>query len=109
LRQLIALIRRTSLKIFTTPDDVERLEQRVRDLPINARVRIVTYEGNSIEGLVSVTPTVQTFRDDKGDEGLNGTVKLEDPHGGTWSDNIWLGDIDTIEHLDSVTIDSTRA
>jgi hypothetical protein len=36
-------------------------------------------------------------------------VKLEDPQQPGWSGLVWLGDIVSVEHLDSVTMGSTKA
>lgn len=100
---------RIAEKIFTTPADIHRLERLVDELAINARVRLHTVDRRAIEGVVMVTPTVQTFRDPNDDEGINGVVKLEDPARPDWTEYVWLGDIASVEHLDSVTMGSTKA
>jgi hypothetical protein len=96
-------------KVFTAPGDVERMHQWVRELPINGRVRVHLDNGEPVEGVVIVTPTVQVFNDASGTEGINGTVKLEDPQQPGWSGLVWLGNIVRIEHLDSVAIGTTKA
>jgi uncharacterized protein DUF3247 len=100
---------RIAHRIFTKSEDIDRIRGFVRELAINARVRLHLLEGEPVEGIVMVTPTVQEFRNENDDEGLNGVVKLEDPQQPGWSGLVWLGDIDRVEHLDSVTMDSTRA
>jgi hypothetical protein len=101
---------RIAPSIFVEPEDVQRLNELVEQLPINARVRIIDHSGKAWVGIVTVTPTVQMFRDPSDDrEGVNGVVNLEDPQQPGWHGNVWLGDIAAIEHLDSVTIGSTRA
>lgn len=96
--------------VLVEPKDVQRLHELVRQLPVNARVRITDHSGKAVEGIVTVTPTVQVFRDPSEDrEGINGVVNLQhtqqpDRHG-----NVWLSDIASIEPLDSVTLGSTRA
>lgn len=95
--------------IYTEPQDVARLDRLVEQLAINARVRLHTRDRGVIEGVVMVTPTVQMFRDANDDEGINGVVKLEDPRQPGWSDLVWLGEIERVEHLDSVTMGATKA
>ncbi|SEO95002.1 Protein of unknown function [Luteibacter sp. UNC138MFCol5.1] len=99
---------RIAEKVYTDPRDVARLERFVGELAINARVRVHTKSG-VVEGVVMVTPTIQVFRDAADNEGINGTVKLEDARQPGWSGLVWLGDIERVEHLDSVTMGATRA
>lgn len=100
---------RMASKVFTDPQDVARMEHWVEELAINARVRVHLLEGPPVEGVVMVTPTVQVFKDADDVEGINGTVKLEDPQQPGWSGSVWLGDIVRVEHLDSVTMGATKA
>lgn len=95
--------------VFTAPADVARMEHWVEELAINARVRVHLTEGEPVEGVVMVTPTIQVFKDADDIEGINGTVKLEDPRQPGWSGLVWLGDIVRVEHLDSVTMGATKA
>jgi hypothetical protein len=100
---------RTATKVFTEPADVARLEGWVVELAVNARVRVHRVDGPPVEGLVTVTPTVQLFKDPSEREGLNGVVLLEDPQQPGWSGLVWLGDITRVEHLDSVRMGTSRA
>lgn len=90
--------------VFTQPDDIAHLDRVIADLAVNAHVRVHLTDGTSVDGVVTVTPTVQTFRDDDGTEGTNGVVRLEKPDA-----TVWLSDIARVEHLDSVTKGSSRA
>jgi len=96
-------------KVYTEAADLARLERRVTELPVNARVRVHTRDRGAIEGVVTVTPTVQAFRDAADNEGTNGVVKLEDPGRPGWTEVVWLDEITRVDHLDSVTKGSSRA
>ncbi len=100
---------RIAQRVFTAPEDVERLERLVDELAVNARVRVYPNDGQPVEGMVTVTPTVQVFKSPEGDEGINGVVKLEDMQRPGWSGLVWLGDIRRVEHLDSVIKGVSRA
>jgi len=95
--------------VFTEQADIARMERWVEELAINARVRVHLADGNAVEGVVMVTPTVQVFKNADDVEGINGTVKLEDPQQPGWSGLVWLGDIVRVDHLDSVTMGATKA
>lgn len=96
-------------QVAISVDEQQRLHHWVRELAVNARVRIEHRDGALIEGVVTVTPTVQTFKTRQGEEGFNGSVKLVDPARPDWSALVWLGDIRAVTHLDSVVLGSTRA
>jgi hypothetical protein len=100
---------RIARTVFTQPGDIQRIERFVEELAINARVRVHVAEGEPVEGIVAVTPTIQVFKTADDQEGINGTVKLEDPRQPGWSGLVWLGDITRVEHLDSVTMGATKA
>ncbi|MGE7136652.1 DUF3247 family protein [Luteibacter sp. NPDC031894] len=100
---------RIARTVFSEPADIQRMERWVEELAINARVRVHVKEGSPVEGVVMVTPTIQVFKDADDIEGINGTVKLEDPQQPGWSGLVWLGDIVRVEQLDSVTMGATRA
>ncbi|HEY4292266.1 DUF3247 family protein [Luteibacter sp.] len=100
---------RIASTVYTNPAEVARLERWVEELAINARVRVHMAEGAPVEGIVMVTPTIQVFKNAADDEGMNGVVKLEDPDKPGWNTLVWLGDIVRVEHLDSVTMGSSKA
>ncbi|OOG41379.1 DUF3247 family protein [Rhodanobacter sp. C05] len=96
-------------KVFVERADIEYLEHLVGELAVNACVRVTTRRGHVVEGLVTVTPTVQIFRDNEGAEGINGIVKLENAEHPERDELVWLGDIREIVHLDSVLKGVSRA
>jgi hypothetical protein len=96
-------------RVYTTAEDVQHLEDLVDELAVNARVSLRLFDGRVVEGIVTVTSNVQVFRDPQGQEGMNGVVKLIDPKRPDWSELVWLGDIDQLQHLDSVSKGSSKA
>lgn len=96
-------------KVFVERADVERLEHLVEELAVNASVRVATRQYRVVEGLVTVTPTIQVFRDNEGIEGMNGIVKLVNTEHPDRVEVVWLGDIREVAHLDSVRKGVSRA
>jgi hypothetical protein len=100
---------RRAERVYTEPGDIAMLEKWVNELAVNAAVRIVKHDGDTVEGTVSVTPTVQLFLGPDDQEGMNGVVRLIDRQRPDWDGLVWLGDIRDVQHLDSVRMGSSRA
>lgn len=100
---------RSAERVYTDPADIALLEKWVAELAVNAAVRIVKHDGETVEGVVSVTPTVQVFLGPGEQQGMNGMVRLIDRGRPNWDGLVWLGDIRDIQHLDSVRKGSSRA
>ncbi|MGN6324131.1 MAG: DUF3247 family protein [Dyella sp.] len=100
---------RSAERVYTSPSDIAQLEKWVDELAVNAAVRIVKHDGATVEGVVSVTPTVQLFLDPNDQEGMNGVVRLIDRNRPDWDGLVWLGDIRDIQHLDSVRMGTSKA
>lgn len=100
---------RRAERVYTNEGDIAVLERWVRELPMNASVRITKHDGEVIEGKVSITPNVQVFLDPHDVEGMNGMVRLVDINKPDWDGLVWLGDIRDVEHLDSVKQGASRA
>lgn len=99
----------TAKRIYTAPEDIRRLEHRIEELAVNAHVRLYLHGGGIAQGLVTVKPSIQVFKDGDANEGLNGIVKLEDPVRNDVVEEVWLDAIERIEPLDSVTPGSSKA
>lgn len=95
--------------VYTSANDIAQLEMWVDELAVNAAVRIIKHNGEVVEGVVSVTPTVQVFLDPNDQEGMNGVVRLIDRTRPEWDGLVWLGDIRDIQHLDSVRMGTSKA
>lgn len=70
-------------------------------LPANGHVVLLLRDGSSCDGVVTVRPSVQVFRDRDEREGINAEVQLERPDAPAWRQRIWLDQIVRVEHLDS--------
>ena len=92
---------RKAERVVTDEDDIRRLEALVHQLQGNSRVVLCLRDGSTCEGVVTVRPSVQMFRDHEGLEGINAEVQLERPDMPTWHPRIWLDQVVRIEHLDS--------
>ena len=91
----------TPPRIHTERADLDRIEERIRILHDEAHVRVTLDSGARIEGIVAVRPTVETFRDAAGDEGHNALLRLDDLAAPDVPHFIWVGDIETVERIDS--------
>lgn len=100
---------RRAERVYTDANDIAVLEKWIDELAVNAAVRIVKHDGEVVQGVVSVTPTVQVFLGPDDQEGMNGVVKLVDNQRPDWDGLVWLGDIRDIQHLDSVRVGTSRA
>ena len=65
-------------RVHTDQGEIDRIEALAARLPDEARVELVLDDGDRIAGTVSVRPTVQVFRDEDGNEGLNALVRIDD-------------------------------
>ncbi|HYG05523.1 MAG TPA: DUF3247 family protein [Stenotrophomonas sp.] len=85
--------------VYTEQDKIATLESWVKQLPDEARVQVTLDDGSRLLGTVAVRPTVQSFRDEADNEGINGLLRLDDldhpgqPH---W---VWLDTIREVRPL----------
>lgn len=89
--------------------EIDRLQALIAELRDNAKVTLHLRDGSSLTGMVSVVPTVQTFVDAEGTEGINGVVKLVDTARPAWSATVTLDTIARVEHLDSVVYGTSQS
>lgn len=90
---------RTAEKVYVEPGDIARIQQRIVELPNQARVRVTMQGGAVIKGTVTVRPAAQQFEDASGATGMNAQVRLDDPAAPAWTAYLWLGDIARVERL----------
>ncbi len=86
--------------VVTDEGDIRELEALVDELQGNSHVVLALRDGTTCEGVVTVRPSMQVFRDGEGLEGVNAEVQLERP-GTDCHRRVWLDQIVHIEHLDS--------
>ena len=94
--------------VHTDQGSIQRLQALVGELRDNARVRVHLRDGSSMTGIVAVVPTVQTFVDADGVEGVNGVVKLIDNDKPDWSGIVWLVTNSPVVNLDSVVYGTSQ-
>jgi hypothetical protein len=87
-------------RVYTDQASIQRLEFLIAELPTNKQVVLVLKDGRSCDGVVSMRPNVQIFRDAREREGLNARVQLQRPDVPGWSRHVWLDQIVRVEHLD---------
>ena len=86
-------------RLVNSQDGIDRLEALCRELDDEERVRLRMQDGSAVEGVVTVRPTVQTFRYGDGNEGLNALLRL-DPLDGTMPPRyIWLDGVVEVTRL----------
>jgi len=89
---------RRAEKVFTEPQQIERIERLVTELPSQARVRITMCNGDVVSGTVTERPALQLYEDITGAEGVNAELRLDDPAVAA-SIYLWLGDIERVDAL----------
>ena len=77
---------------------IERMEAVATRLAQDMRVALRTDRGEWFRGMVSMTPTVQTFFEGDGNEGLNGVARIELENDGG-DQYLWLDEIAYVEQL----------
>ena len=58
-------------RVHTRQDEIALIESRIVELPDEAIVEVTLEDGRKLKGLVTVRPTIQTFRDADGREGCS--------------------------------------
>ena len=92
---------RQAESVVTDANGIHKLESLVHELQANSHVVVFLRDGSSCDGMVTVRPSVQVFRDPDEREGINAEVQLERPDAPDWHRRIWLDQIVRVEHLDS--------
>jgi len=87
-------------RVYTDQADIQRLKATVETMPDEAIVEILLVDGNRIVGTVVSRPSLQTFLDPKGQEGINGHVRIDVRDTGQ-SMYVWLDRIAQVVTLGS--------
>lgn len=95
-------VARTAKHVFVDQQDVARLKAMVAGLGNGDRVSLYMADGEVVQGIVSVRPSLQVFHDPAGREGANAVLRLsetalEQPMTAGWRD-LWVGDIREVRH-----------
>ena len=92
---------REAPRVYVDPVAIARLEDLAQKLPQDSRVELRLDDGSELRGIVTMTPTVQSFFDADGCEGLNVFAKFECEGGG--NAYLWLDRIVRVERLPNPT------
>ncbi|HEY0333670.1 MAG TPA: DUF3247 family protein [Stenotrophomonas sp.] len=85
--------------VYTDPAQIATLESWVSQLDDELRVQVTLDDGTRLLGTVAVRPTVQTFRDEAENEGINGLLRLDDLDNPLQQHLIWLDTLREIRPL----------
>ncbi|MDG2525204.1 DUF3247 family protein [Stenotrophomonas sp. HITSZ_GD] len=85
--------------VYTDQAQIAALEAWVRQLPDEARVQLTLDDGSRLLGTVAVRPTVQSFRDESENEGVNGLLRLDDLDSPAQQHLVWLDSIREVRPL----------
>jgi hypothetical protein len=83
----------TADRVYTDPADIDRFRQLIGRLPDAGLVDIVLIDGSRQSAVVTVRPSLQTFLDGEGNEGINAVVRLDDPEVANGSRYLWIDEI----------------
>ncbi|MEE7546896.1 DUF3247 family protein [Xanthomonas sp. Kuri4-1] len=88
--------------VYTDPAQIATLETWVTQLPGQAQVQVTLDDGSRVVGTVAVRPTLQTFRDEHQQEGVNGQLRLDQLDASQQPHWLWLDRIAAVEPLPTV-------
>lgn len=92
---------RNAPRVHVDPAAIARLEGIAVQLRQDSRVDVRLDDGTAVRGIVTATPTVQSFYDPDGNEGLNAVARIEDETGG--NGYLWVDRISSVERLPNPT------
>ena len=92
---------REAPRVHVDPAAIARLEEVSTRLQQDSRVEVRLDDGSMLRGIVTMTPTIQSFYDPDGNEGLNAVARIERESGG--NGYLWVDRIATVERLPNPT------
>ena len=90
---------RIAPRIHTDAAQIARLEALLPQLQGETEVQLTLHDGRRLLGTVAVQPTLQQYRNEAGDEGSNGQLRLDDLDTPVQQHHVWLDEIDSIREL----------
>lgn len=99
---------RTAERVHADPVAVERLSALCLRLPQEQCVELRFADGRRVSGVVLATPSLQTFVDPSGDEGVNALLRLDDVDGSGRSLWYWVDEIADVAHCTPAQPDVQR-
>lgn len=90
---------RIAPRIHTDSAQIARVEALLPQLQGETEVQLTLHDGRRLLGTVAVQPTLQQYRNDAGDEGSNGQLRLDDLDAPVQQHHVWLDEIASIRRL----------
>jgi len=90
---------RIAPRIHTDPAQIARLEALLPQLDGEWQVQGTLHDGRRLLGTVAVRPTLQQYRNEAGDEGSNGQLRLDDYDSPVQQHHVWLDEIASVSRL----------
>lgn len=88
--------------VYTDQAQIATLESWIPQLPDEARVQLTLADGSRLLGTVAARPTIQSFRDEDENEGMNGLLRLDDLDTPVQQHLVWLDTIREVRPLPPV-------
>ena len=88
-------------RVHTDQAGIAMIEARIAELDDESIVELTLSDGRKLKGVVTVRPTVQTFRDTEGTEGVNSLLRLDDLDQPGKTHHVWLDQVTDIFHMGS--------
>lgn len=88
-------------RVYTDPEQIRRLSRLIEQLPDAGLIDIVLVDGSRRNAVVTTRPSLQTFLDADGNEGINAVVRLDDPKTDQGSMYLWLDEVLEIHPIHS--------
>lgn len=86
-------------RVYTDAQDIRHLDALIAPLADEMRVRLTLIDGSEIIGIVTVRPSLQTFLDEDGEEGVNAVLRLDPLRPPCETRYLWLDEVAAIETL----------
>lgn len=87
--------------VYTDPQDIQRLERLITQLPSEAEVELTLTDGRQLRGTVVERPALQLYRDTQEREGSHGVLRLDDAQDTAQTHLVWLDRIAQVQRLGS--------
>ena len=89
---------RRAARVHADRSRIERMAALCSHLDEEERVSVALDDGSQVTGVVLAKPSLQTFLDADGNEGLNAVVKLDDVDGSGCARSYWLDTVVDVQH-----------
>ncbi len=80
-------------RVHTDQAQIALIESRIMELNDAVTVELSLSDGRKLKGVVTVRPSVQTFRDAEGKEGINALLRLDDLQQPGKTHHVWLDQV----------------